>query len=220
MRFWQRDRELRRLERELRAARHEAPPAFIRALVGHRWLRPRLRIGVALAVAALVLAAMASAGGVGVVRDGTKAVAHVVKRTMQKSAPRVVLATPGSAQYVKSCSGPNDAHKCKITIFDASVKRPRTGCTTMLFTVSLDAPAGAPVTVNYSTRDGTATVAGNDYVATAGTLTFTAGMQSQTIPVTVCSGVNNTSDETFFVDLSGETNAEVVRRTATGTILR
>jgi hypothetical protein len=231
MRFWRRNSELRRLEAELRAARHEAPSDFIRALVADergepRWLRPRLRIGAAVAIGALALAAMASAGGVGVVKEGTEAAWHVVKRSTQTSEPRVLAGSAASQQYEKSCGGPTDPHNCKITIFDASVREPRTGTAVMTFTVSLDAPAGAPVTVTYSTSDGSATGGaacgpGVDYVIQSGTLVFPAGTQSQTISIIVCSDAISEGNETFFVNLTGSSpNSEIVRNRAAGVILR
>src|SRR5262249_44320662 len=42
--------------------------------------------------------------------------------------------------------------------------------TAFIFTVSLSQPSKQPVTVDYHTDDGTATVAGGDYVPIAGTL--------------------------------------------------
>src|SRR5919198_1764652 len=120
MKFWQRDKGLRRLEAELRATRDEAPKDFIRTLLAGerepRWLRPRLRIGVAVALAALALAAMASAGGMGVVKQGTKAAVHVIKRTTHKSAPRHVLASAAGNQYQPHCNGPNEP-QCQVTIY-------------------------------------------------------------------------------------------------------
>ncbi len=234
MRFWRRDRELRRLEAELRAARHEAPREFIRTLLAGerepRWLRPRLRIGVAVALGALALAAMASAGGVGVVKDGTKAAWHVVKRTTHKSSPRRVLASPASAQYVKHCGGPNEDH-CHITIFDAQVREGNSGTTPMNFTVSLDATPSVNITVDFITSNGTlngatggVTCSGYpvDYVIQAGTLVFPAGTPSETITVTVCGDTVVEPDETLYVTLFNPQppgSATIVRDRATGTIL-
>ncbi|GAA0812960.1 glycoside hydrolase family 3 N-terminal domain-containing protein [Spirilliplanes yamanashiensis] len=67
--------------------------------------------------------------------------------------------------------------------------------------VRLNKPATAPVTVQYATKDGTAT-AGEDYPATTGTLTFPAGSVEQTIAI---KGINDTADEpneTFDLVLS------------------
>jgi hypothetical protein len=232
MRFWQRDRELRRLEAELRAARHEAPREFIRTLVGRerepRWLRPRLRIGAAVALAALALAAIASAGGMGVITEGTKAAVSVIKRTTHESAPRQVLSSAASSQYQKQCGGPNEV-PCHITIFDASVREGNSGKTPMPFTVSLDATPSTLVEVDYSTSDGTGTNPafggavcgpGVDYETQAGTLHFQPGVASQTITVQVCGDTTPEQNETFNVNLCCPTpNASIFRMQATGTIV-
>ena len=228
MRFWQRDRELRRLEAELRAARDEAPREFIRTLLARgrepRWLRPRLRIGVAVALAALALAAMASAGGIGVIKHGTKAAVHVIKRTTHKSAPRHVLASAAGNQYQKMCGGVNEV-PCHITIFDASVKEGDTGTTAIVFTVSLDATPSTDVFVSYTIVSNTATGGpacgpGIDYISQAGTLDFPAGVASLTITVQVCGDTILEPDETFYVDLCCQSpNATIYRSRAAGTIV-
>jgi hypothetical protein len=228
VRFWHRDKELRRLEAELRAERHEAPREFIRALLARerepRWLRPRLRIGVAVALVALAFAAMASAGGMGVIEQGTNAAVDVIKRTTQESAPRHVLASSASKQYEKICGGPNEV-PCHITIFDANVREGDSGITLITFTVSLDATPSTPVTVDYFTSDGTATGGaacgpGIDYVIQAGTLVFPPGVASQTITVQVCGDISPESNETFYVNLCCQSpNASIYRNRATGTIV-
>src|SRR2546421_4442753 len=127
MRFWREDRELRRLEAELRAARHEAPQEFIRKLVARLGeparLAPRVRIGLAVAVGALALTAMASAGGIGLIENGTNAAVHVIKRTTHKSPPQLVTASAATAQY--RCGTPDQP--CHVTIFDSSAKEPKSG---------------------------------------------------------------------------------------------
>ena len=55
---------------------------------------------------------------------------------------------------------------------------------TVDFTVTLSRAASGTVTVDYATADGTAT-AGEDYTAASGTLTFAAGVLSQTVAVTL-----------------------------------
>jgi hypothetical protein len=73
--------------------------------------------------------------------------------------------------------------------------------TSFTFTVSLSAAYDHEVTVNFTTIDGTA-IAGVDYVATSGTLTFAAGVTTQSITVDV---LDQTSiyDKYFAVQLSG-----------------
>ena len=89
----------------------------------------------------------------------------------------------------------------------------------MTFTVTLSAASDAPVTVTYATADGTATVAGGDYQAATGTLTFAPGQTSKTITVLVNGDRLAEADEYFFVNLTGATNAGIANGSGFGTIL-
>ena len=86
------------------------------------------------------------------------------------------------------------------------------------FEVTLSAGAGEPVTVDWATSDGTAT-AGEDYVASSGTLTFEAGETTQTIEVTVLDDAHDEGSETFALHLSNADGAELADAEATGTIV-
>jgi Ca2+-binding RTX toxin-like protein len=80
------------------------------------------------------------------------------------------------------------------------------------FPVTLTAPnADEPVTVNFATADGTA-VAGSDYTAASGTLTFTAGQTTPVAPLQVqlAADALDEPDESFFVNLSGAADAGVL----------
>ncbi|MCH8242178.1 MAG: proprotein convertase P-domain-containing protein, partial [Planctomycetes bacterium] len=67
--------------------------------------------------------------------------------------------------------------------------------------VSLSSPSALPVTVNYSTANGTA-IAGGDYAAVSGTVTFDPGVTSRTILVPTIDDAVADSPESFFVNLS------------------
>ena len=86
-----------------------------------------------------------------------------------------------------------------------------------LFTVRLSAASGQEVTVEYTTKDGTAE-AGSDYDATSGTLTFEAGDTGRTLSIAVSGDDLNEEDETLTVELSGAKNATLDDATATVTI--
>jgi hypothetical protein len=103
-----------------------------------------------------------------------------------------------------------------LTINNGSAAEGKCGQQSAAFTVSLSAPSQLAVTVNYTTADGTATVADGDYVAVGGTLTFAPGDLSKTVLVTVNGDVKLEGDETFTVTLSGPTNATIAG-TGTGT---
>ncbi|HEY8179544.1 MAG TPA: Calx-beta domain-containing protein, partial [Candidatus Limnocylindria bacterium] len=72
--------------------------------------------------------------------------------------------------------------------------------------VTLSAPSGKHVSVDFTTGNGSAT-AGSDYDLTAGTLDFSAGQTLATVVVPVHGDAAVEGDETFDVDLSNPVNA-------------
>ncbi|MBK1717504.1 Calx-beta domain-containing protein [Thiocystis violacea] len=86
-----------------------------------------------------------------------------------------------------------------------------------VFTVTLSpAPGmGEQVDVNYQTVNGSA-LAGSDYTATSGTLTFLAGDTEQTVAVPILNDEVAESTESFTLEVSG---ADTNTATGTGTIL-
>jgi len=85
------------------------------------------------------------------------------------------------------------------------------------FTVSLSAPSGFAVSVNYATSDGTAT-AGVDYAAAAGTLNFPAGTTTQQLQIAIVADALDEQDETYVVTLSAPVNATLADSQGLGTI--
>ena len=87
--------------------------------------------------------------------------------------------------------------------------------------VLLGGPAGATsnstVTVHYATQDNSA-VAGTDYTATSGTLTFGPGQTVQNITVPILDRAGAAPSRNFTVTLSSPLNATLVQKTATVTI--
>jgi hypothetical protein len=104
-----------------------------------------------------------------------------------------------------------------ISIGDASVAEGK-NAGTFSFTVSLSRASTQAVTVAYSTANGTA-LAGSDYQAAAGTLTFLPGETQKSLSVGVLGDSVYEWDETVSVNLSSATNATIADATATGTIL-
>lgn len=92
------------------------------------------------------------------------------------------------------------------------------GSSTAMFTVTLSQATTQPVTVHYTTADGTA-LAGRDYVGTSGTLTFNPGVTSQTVSVTVLANAAITSNESFFLQLASPTGGTLTRGQAAATIV-
>src|SRR5262249_27332210 len=91
--------------------------------------------------------------------------------------------------------------------------------TLFTFTVTLSAAYDQPVTVSFKTTEGTATVAGGDYQAASGTLTFAPGQTTRTITVVVNGDNKREADETFYVDLfDASSNLWFARNRGRGTI--
>jgi hypothetical protein len=84
--------------------------------------------------------------------------------------------------------------------------------------VSLDVPSTQTVRVNYNTADGTA-LAGSDYQAASGKLTFAPGETSKTILVSVSGDRLGEPVETFFVKLHDAKNAKIADGSGVVTIV-
>ena len=87
----------------------------------------------------------------------------------------------------------------------------------LAFAVTLSRAAGAPVSVDYATKDGTA-VAGSDYTATSGTLIFAAGETAKTVSVPILDDAHDEGKEKFTLTLSNASGARIVGGKASGQI--
>ena len=105
----------------------------------------------------------------------------------------------------------------KLAINNGSKNEGNEGSSLMAFSVTLDGTLTLPVTVDYATRDYSA-LAGEDYVAASGTLTFDPGQTSKTINVEVLGDTKVEPDEEFFVELSNPNNAGITSAQAMGKI--
>jgi Calx-beta domain len=106
-----------------------------------------------------------------------------------------------------------------LTIGDVSALEGNAGNTDFMFPVTLSAPSGGPVSADFTTQDGTATTADNDYVPITGTIVFNPGETLHNVTVSVVGDLNIEADETFFVSLSNVTGANVVDGVGQGTII-
>ncbi|MEY2876383.1 MAG: hypothetical protein RLZZ373_3754, partial [Pseudomonadota bacterium] len=86
-----------------------------------------------------------------------------------------------------------------------------------VFTVTLSEPSTLPVTVRYTTSDGTAT-GGTDYTPTTGVLTFAPGETTKTVAVPILADTVYEGDETFKLTLSDPVNVGLPNPDALGTI--
>ncbi len=122
-------------------------------------------------------------------------------------APRVIVT------YRTLPSGPT------LSIADAAQAEGNSGTSNLGFVVSLSAPPGAtPVTVNYSTSNGTAVAPGDFTAVTNGSLSFTGTTTTQTINIPIVGDTTVEPTETFTVTLNTPVGATLLDGSATGTI--
>jgi hypothetical protein len=98
-----------------------------------------------------------------------------------------------------------------VVMGDAAIAEGDSGAKVVPVVVSLSAPAFAPVTVAYATFDRTATLAGSDYLAAAGTLTFAPGETLKTIALSVRGDTNVEPDESFGVRITTASGAKIAK---------
>lgn len=108
-----------------------------------------------------------------------------------------------------------------LSISDLSVTEGNSGITGGFVTIKLSQAATQTVTVQWAPKDGTATLADNDYKfpSTGGTATFAAGQTSVQIDVVVNGDTKSEPDETFDIVLSDAKNATISDGIGTITIV-
>ena len=77
------------------------------------------------------------------------------------------------------------------------------------FTVRLSAASGRSHNLRYSTRNGSA-IAGSDFVARSGTVTFSAGVTSRTLTVSTIEDSLYEVNELFYMDISNPSNGATI----------
>ncbi len=105
-----------------------------------------------------------------------------------------------------------------LSVNDINIVEGNDGTANALFTVSLNEVSTRPVTVNYTTANGTAT-AGADYTATTGTVTFSPGQTSQTVALSITGDRLDEIDENFRLNLTSPVNATIANNQGIGTII-
>ncbi len=161
--------------------------------------------------------------GLGIAVDSASN-AYVVGETASTNFPT----TASALQQIKG--GSYDAFVAKLdmteppppssmlSIGDATVTEGNSGTRTATFTVTRSGDTSAGVSVGYATANGTA-LAGADYQAASGTLTFSPGETSRTITVTLNGDRLAEPNETFVVNLGTPTTGGVADGQGAGTIL-
>jgi len=104
-----------------------------------------------------------------------------------------------------------------LSIEDIVVAEGSNGIVHANFTLSLTQAQPNPVSVDYATQDGTA-IAGEDYVATNGTVVFAPGEIAKVVSITVTADAPPEDDETFYLNLSNPVNGLLTRAQAKCTI--
>ena len=104
-----------------------------------------------------------------------------------------------------------------LSVADTTANEPASGTATASFTVTLSAASTSPVTVNYTTVNGTA-IAGKNFTAVSGTLTFAPGTTRLTVAVPILNSGNANGTKAFQLVLSSPSNATLSQAQGTCTI--
>ena len=102
-------------------------------------------------------------------------------------------------------------------ISGTSIAKPLSGTADAIFTVTFNNSGNQPAAVNFNSANGTA-LAGTDYVATSGTLTFAPGITTQEVTVKILGGAPNSTNLSFSVKITSALDGGALA-TGVGTIL-
>ena len=150
-----------------------------------------------------------------VINDTLDETDETVNLTLSNPTGGATLSNPSTATLTITDNDPPVA----LSISDVSLAESNSGQAGFSFNVTLAAASGHAVTVNYAAiAGGTATV-GDDYQPASGMLTFAAGESSKPVTILVNGDTQDEPSETFFVQLSGQTNATLAKAQGIGTII-
>ncbi|HEU4713258.1 MAG TPA: Calx-beta domain-containing protein [Pyrinomonadaceae bacterium] len=110
------------------------------------------------------------------------------------------------------------AQQPTISVRDATAVEGNSGTTQATFVVALSAVSAQSVSCSFATANSTA-IAGSDYVATSGALTFTPGQVEKQVVVLVNGDTVDEAQEVFFLDISNVQNATVNSNRGSGFIV-
>ena len=145
--------------------------------------------------------------------SGSGAVSITLPATMSCDAAGAICTTDG--RPLSSSKSATVAGPVGVSVADARVEE---GAGAVLaFAVTLSRAATSAFSVAYATSDGSA-LAGEDYTAASGTLSFEAGESSRTVEVAVLDDAHDEGEETLTLRLSNASGGEVTDGEATGTI--
>jgi hypothetical protein len=134
---------------------------------------------------------------------------------------RVILSSPENAVLLRSVGNgkiiDNDAQPT-LSIKDVSAIEGTGTGQQYLFTVTLSAPSGKPISLKVMTEDVTAT-GGRDFTAVNNTFNIAPGTASANISVDVYGENTYEPDETFIVKITDPVNVTITDNQAVGTII-
>lgn len=122
-----------------------------------------------------------------------------------------VGATVGDGEAVGTIlddDGTTPPPEARLSVSDVQVTEGDEGTVDAVFRVSLLGLADEPVTVDFATANGTA-IEEDDYTATSGQLSFSAGVDTMNVTVAVTGDEDQEDNETFFLNLSNAVGATI-----------
>jgi uncharacterized delta-60 repeat protein len=130
----------------------------------------------------------------------------------------LVLSTPNNAT-LSQATGTATINPVAIPTLSVNdvTAQDAAGNLNLVFTVTLSAASANPVTVNFATANGTA-LAGINYVATFGLLTFAPGDTTKTVTVTYTGTGTASANKTLSLVLTTPNNATLARASGTATV--
>lgn len=124
----------------------------------------------------------------------------------------------GKIIVAAGAAGGTSSGKPAISISDVQTREGQAGTHVVSFVVKLSHASKTPVTVKFTTANGTA-MSGSDFLPASGTLTFKPGQTRASIAVKIKGDMTPEPDEKFSVKLSHPSGATLSKPQATGTIL-
>jgi hypothetical protein len=131
-------------------------------------------------------------------------------------AARDVTAAAEWRQLIDSATAP--AVLPQLSVGNGTLAEGNAGKSQMTFTVTLSQASTTPVSVGYTTVNGSA-IAGQDYASVVGSLTFAAGETTKTVSVDILGDILIETNETFSLALSSPAGATIGNGSAVGTIV-
>lgn len=133
---------------------------------------------------------------------------------------RPTLARPSRRLSLPAPESMEDRHLLStyMLIDSPSITEGTGGTSELTFTVTLTSPSTDQVSVNYRTIDRSAK-AGSDYKAASGSLMFSPGQTTKTVTIDVINDAAVEQTESFYMMLSGATNARIIKSIGVGMIV-